>query len=184
MHDISSQTDEEILELSLDHPMYFEVLVSRYQDAFLRKSRSILKNKADSEDAVQETFVKIYVKGSSFQKQDGASFSSWAYKILLNTCFSAYSKQKKSKEFTRLLDDDLLNILPNNFQKEFRRKIDLDEALSYISKLPDTLHRVAEKFYIEGKSGQEISKEMNISENVVRTRLHRARKMIKKQVEN
>lgn len=184
MHDIKSQTDEEILELSLDHPMYFEILVSRYQEAFLRKSKSILGNKADSEDAVQETFVKIYVKGSSFQKQEGASFSSWAYKILLNTCFSAYTKQKKGRDFVRTLDDDLLNILPNNFQKEFKRKIDLDEAMSYISKLPDTLYGVANKFYIEGKSGQEISKELKISENVVRTRLHRARKLVKEQVDN
>jgi len=184
MHDIEAQTDEEILELSLDNPMYFEVLVDRYQEAFLRKSISILRNKADSEDAVQETFVKIYVKGYKFQKQNGASFSSWAYKILINTCFSAYGKQKQAREFISLLDQDLLNVLPDNFQKEFKRKVDLDEVLSYISKLPDILRGVTRKFYLEGKSGQDIAKDLNVSENVVRTRLHRARKELKKVVDN
>ena len=181
MHNIDAQTDEEILELSMGNPMYFEVLVDRYEAAFLRKSKSILKNKADAQDATQDTFVKIYVKGRRFKKQEGASFSSWAYKILINTCYTAYMKQKRSREFVSVLDNELLNILPDNSEKEFRRKINIDEALSYISKLPDIFQEITKKFYIEGKSGQEIAGELDVSQNVVRTRLHRARKELQKQ---
>lgn len=175
MHDLDSQTDEEILALSLEQPMYFEVLVDRYQVAFLRKSRSILKNEQDAIDAVQDTFVKIYTKGQSFQKQEGAQFSSWAYKILINTCFTGYSKQKRA-QFVSALDDEILAILPNNFEKELKRKFDLNEVLSYLVKLPEAFRIPAKKFYIEGKTGKEIARELGVSQNVVRTRLHRARK--------
>ena len=178
MHDTNAQTDEEVLDLSMGNPVYFEVLVERYQTAFLRKSRSILKNKADAQDAVQDTFVKIYLKGNKFKKQEGASFSSWAYKILINTCFTAYSKQKRSQDFVSVLDNELMDILPDNFEKEFRTRVDIDEVLSYISKLPDIFRSVAQKFYVEGKSGQDIAQDLEISQNVVRTRLHRARKEI------
>lgn len=180
MHDFEIQTDEEILQLSLENPMYFEVLVDRYQKAFLRKSKYILKNEKDAEDVVQDTFVKIYTAGKSFQKQSDANFSSWAYTILINTCFSAYAKQKRDKNFTSVLDAELMDLLPNGFEVEMKRKTDFDEVLSYISKLPDIFKEVAKKFYIEGNSGKEIADSLDISENVVRTRLHRARNELKR----
>jgi len=180
MHDIDAQTDEEILQLSLENPMYFEVLVDRYQKVFLRKSRHILRNERDAEDAVQDTFVKIYAKGKRFQKQSGANFSSWAYTILINTCFSAYGKQKRDKNFICALDAELIDLLPDNFEAGLKKKIDLDEVVSYISKLPDIFKEVAKKFYIEGNSGKEIAGRLNISESVVRTRLHRARNELKR----
>jgi RNA polymerase sigma-70 factor (ECF subfamily) len=181
MHALDEQSDEDILELALDQPMYFEVLVDRYQAAFLRKSRSILRNEQDAVDAVQDTFVKIYTKGKSFRKQEGAQFSSWGYKILVNTCFTSYSKQKRA-QFISALDDDLLAVLPDNFEKDLKRKFDLDEVMSYISKLPDIFKLPAKKFYVEGKSGKQIAADLQVSENVVRTRLHRARNELQKQL--
>jgi len=178
MHDIDAQTDEELLTISLDQPMYFEVLVDRYQQAFLRKSKSILKNEQDAIDAVQDTFVKIYTKGNSFQKQEGAQFSSWAYKILINTCLTSYSKQKRAGVVGGL-SDEMLSVLPDNLEaKEIKRKVDLDEIVSYLSKLPDIFRTPLKKFYLEGKSGAEIAQELGVSKNVVRTRLHRAKKEI------
>jgi len=60
MDKFESMTDEELLALSQSKPRVFEVLVNRWQAPFLRKSRSILGNGEDGEDAVQDTFVKIY----------------------------------------------------------------------------------------------------------------------------
>ena len=89
------KSDEEILFLSVKKPALFEILINRYQTPFLNKVRSILGNREEIEDIVQETFVKIYLNASRFQVQEGASFKSWGYKILLNTTFSQYQKLKK-----------------------------------------------------------------------------------------
>lgn len=47
--------DKEILERSLNSPKYFELLVDKYQEAFMRKSLSVTHRKEDAEDIVQET---------------------------------------------------------------------------------------------------------------------------------
>src|SRR3989338_2299425 len=81
--------DEDILRTSVKHPEFFSVLIDRYQDAFLRKALSIIKSREDAEDIVQEAFAKIYLNASRFVLQDGASFKSWGYKILLNAALTA-----------------------------------------------------------------------------------------------
>ena len=100
-------TDQELLQLSLKRPAVFEVLVSRYEDAFLRKANSVLHNNEDSEDVVQETFTKIYLNAGRFQPQEGASFSSWAYKILINTCYTFHQKRKKIGGKRVYLEDEM-----------------------------------------------------------------------------
>src|SRR5262245_59938532 len=87
--------DAELLALSIEKPAYFEEIVARYQRAFVRKAVSILRDDNDAYDAVQETFVRIYTAARRFKPQEGASFSSWAYKILVNQCYTAYKKKHK-----------------------------------------------------------------------------------------
>ena len=79
--------DVEILQESISQPTAFALIVDRYQSAFLKKAGYILRNDDEAEDAVQDTFVKIYANANKFVEREGASFSSWAYKILLNTCY-------------------------------------------------------------------------------------------------
>lgn len=178
MADIRKLSDEEILLLSSTDPSAFEVLVERLEEPFLRKARSILKNEEQSIDAVQDTFVKIYTRAHTFKKQEGANFRSWAYTILIRTCFTAYQKQKQAKQFSTALDDELLAVLPDTSIETFKQKLDTDEVLSLISKLPKIFQDVMKKFYVEGKSQKEIADEINVSQNVVRTRIHRAKKVI------
>ena len=94
--DVKNLPDEEILAISLVSPSVFEILVDRYQSAFLRKAGSIVKRKEEAEDATQETFVKIYLNAKKFKKEKaGDSFKNWAYKILVNCAISRYGKLKK-----------------------------------------------------------------------------------------
>src|SRR3989338_1992934 len=90
-----SRSDEEILALSVSKPDLFSIFVNRYQEAFLRKAGQIIRNNPEIvSDIVQDTFVKIYLNADKFQIQEGASFKSWGYKILINTCFTKYKKLK------------------------------------------------------------------------------------------
>ena len=171
-----------MLALALRNPLFFGILIDRYEEKFLRKSKNILKNDDDTRDAVQDTFVKIYLKAKTFKKREGASFSSWAYAILLNTCYTIYKKKKQTSEFTQQLDNELLDALPNNYEEEFGQKMYREEIISFLIKLPDIFQNVCKKFYVEGKSQKEIALEERVSLNVVRTRLHRARKEMRKMI--
>lgn len=97
-------SDEEILTRSKREPWIFAVLLERYQDAFLRKAKNIIHNEEDAEEIVQDTFTKIYMHSDSYEPKEGAKFSSWAYRILMNTAFTRY--QKRTKEGKRFVNID------------------------------------------------------------------------------
>jgi len=92
--------DEEVLARSLKHPSLFALLVRKYEAPFLRKAESIIRSRETAEDIVQETFTKIYLNASKFKKQEGASFSSWGYRILINTALTHYARAKRRGEMT------------------------------------------------------------------------------------
>jgi len=177
--------DEEILALSLNEPNIFELLISRYEEAFLRKAKSILINDEDAQDVVQETFVKIYIAGKRFKAVDGASFSSWAYKILIRQCFTLYTKKKKEKQRTTYLEEDILNNMPDLADIDEKENTLLrEEMLLHISKLPSLLRNLITSYFFENKSHEEIAKEEGISEQASRTRLHRAKSKLRVYIEN
>jgi RNA polymerase sigma factor (sigma-70 family) len=100
-----------VLAKSYEEPRLFELLVERHEQAFLRKARNIVKTDEASQDVVQDTFVKIYMYGRNFKPVEGAKFTSWAYRILINTCFLWYKKNKRDREFSTLIDEDLEAVL-------------------------------------------------------------------------
>ena len=172
--------DKEILERSFNQPWYFEVLVERYQKAFIRKSISVVHNKDEAQDIVQETFLRIYKYGKSFKEKEGASFKSWAYSILRNVCYSHYTKHKTEQSFVTLVDfsevdfaDNAL-LLENSYQTETERHVEMILRL-----MPESFASILRLYFLEEKSQKEIAKIENISPEVVRTRIYRAKKFWK-----
>lgn len=179
---LSEQRDEEILTLSVTNPDVFSVLVDRYQEAFLRKANQIILNDPETaRDIVQEAFVKIYLNAARFKVQEGATFKSWGYKILINTCFTKYKKLKNERVFLNDLDPEIQELIPSKADLDsFEQKLDTDYVMSLISKLPVILGRALRLWSVEGKSQKDIAKIEGISLGAVRARIHRAKKEIKK----
>ena len=69
---LEEQADEEVLRRSIKKPAFFAVLIDRYEDAFLRKAESIVHNREEAEDIVQEAFAKIYQYAGRFVTVEGA----------------------------------------------------------------------------------------------------------------
>ena len=171
----STETDEEILALSLIKPSIFSTLVNRYQAAFLRKARKII-GEENAADAVQDTFVKIYLNVKRFKKIDGASFKSWAYKILLNTCFTYAAKIGKEKKVVTNLEPEIAENIPDAASRWHEKLISGNEVASILEKMSGILRQTLEDFFLKEKSQREIALERGITVGVVRTRLHRAKK--------
>ena len=176
-----AKTDEEILLRSVKNPRFFEELVDRYQEAFLRKALYILKDKETAVDAVQDAFVKMYRNAARFTPEPGAGFKSWGYRILVNTCFTAYKKRKNEGVFLRDLEPEFQELVADRrVMEEQEHELNRDEVRSFLQKLPDGLSLPMRLHFLEGKPHADVAKAMGISEGAVRARVHRAKAELKK----
>ncbi|OGY63931.1 MAG: hypothetical protein A3I89_00525 [Candidatus Harrisonbacteria bacterium RIFCSPLOWO2_02_FULL_41_11] len=173
--------DQEILNLALEDPSYFSVLVDRYQVPFIRKAMGIVHTSEEAEDIVQETFTKIYRYAHKFKKQKGIEFKSWAYKILMNTAFTHYQKLKKISVNVEYLDPVLYEDDSLEETKDLASINDAKELVkAIIDKMPEHLGRVLKLYFLDDKSYDAICKLEDISIPTLKMRLFRAKRLFKK----
>lgn len=179
--DNSSQlSDEDILRMSNAEPWRFSVLLDRYQDAFMRKALGIIHNPEDAEEIVQDTFTKIYLHGSSFSPVDGAKFSSWAYRILMNTAFTAYQKRIKQGARFQNIDPEFEQFVADKSASTSNREVE-DGVERILSRLPGHFASVLRLHYIERWSHQDIATETGEAVGTVKARIHRAKAAFRKE---
>lgn len=173
-------SDEALLEESKLKPWYFSLLIQRYEDAFTRKVRGILRNPLDVEEVVLDAFTKIYINADSFKPQEGAKFSSWAYRILLNTAFTKYQKLIKEGQRFTTLDPEFEQYVGE--QKEhsgFAEKQDGIERI--LARMPGHFATVLRLHYLERWSHQDIADHTGENVGTIKARIHRAKAAFKKE---
>ncbi|HQT82687.1 MAG TPA: RNA polymerase sigma factor [Candidatus Paceibacterota bacterium] len=177
--DLNVLTDAEVLARSQKDPGLFALLVHRYEAAFLRRARTILKSPEDAEEAVQDAFTKMYLYADKYHAQEGASFSSWAYTILNRVAYTKY--RAKSAEWGKRAE-----LLPEHYESlpdaraEFLEDLSVrNEVISALAKLPEAAAKILRLQFIEGKSQEEIAQAERLSIPAVKTRVHRAKKLFK-----
>ena len=136
----------------------FEEVFRRFGERMKSVAWSHLGNVSDAEDAVQETFLKIHRAATTFTGE--ASFSTWAYRILVNTCYDVLRRRKRRVEETNLDDtvETAVRTAPNvddNKRLALRRMLD---------ELPEQRRAVFTLFEIDGLSHAEIAEILGISE--------------------
>jgi RNA polymerase sigma factor (sigma-70 family) len=178
--EVPERSDEEVLQTSLKHPSHFGKLVEKYEAAFLRKALSIVHDKEEAEDIVQEAFTKIYMYAPKFKTVEGATFSSWGYRIVINTALTHYMKRKKEGSIKADLEPEILELLPDKNMRQFEKSELMDEVASVLTKMPEPLARALSGFLLEGKSQEEIASEERVSVGAIKTRVHRAKREFKK----
>src|SRR6056297_1104251 len=178
--DAGELSDEEILLRSQTQPWLFRVLVDRYESAFLRKARRIVFNPLDAEEIVQDAFTKIYVHANKYESQTGAKFSSWAYRILMNTAFTRYQKLIKEGQRFASIDPEFEQFIGE--QKEHSgfetRRDGVDRILS---KLPGHFAYVLRLHYLERWSHQQIAEDTGENVGTIKARIHRAKAAFRKE---
>jgi RNA polymerase sigma-70 factor (ECF subfamily) len=172
---VDSLRDEEVLVLSLKHPSVFAELVRRYEEPFMRKAMSIVREREEAEDIVQEAFTKIYLNAKKFAPQEGASFSSWGYRILINTALTHYMKRKRRGERVVELDEEIWNLIPDKNLRQFEKKELQDLVASVLTRMSPMFARALANFFLEGKSQEEMAHEEGVSVGAIKTRVHRAK---------
>jgi RNA polymerase sigma-70 factor, ECF subfamily len=168
--------DEEVLAASVHQPSLFALLVRKYEEPFLRKALSIVREQEAAEDVVQEAFTKIYLNATKFKKQEGAQFSSWGYRILINTALTHYARRKRRSGGEVGLDEEIWALIPDKNLKQFEKRELQDLVASVLSRMPAAFARALSAFFIEGKTQEEIAQAEGMSVGAVKTRVHRAKK--------
>lgn len=172
--------DEEILAASVRHPALFAKLVGKYEAPFLRKAYSIVHDDREAEDIVQEAFTKIYLNAKKFKPVEGASFSSWGYRIVVNTALTHYAKRKREFGARADLEPEIMELIPDRDLRQFEKRELSDEVASVLTRMPEALARTLSAFLLDGKSQEEIAREEGLSVGAVKTRVHRAKQEFKK----
>ncbi len=172
-------SDEDVLMKSQTSPWMFAILVGRYEAPFLRKARSIIRNPLDVEEVVQDTFTKIYINANKYESQAGAKFSSWAYRILMNTAFTRYQKLVKNNERFASMDPEYEQHYGEwSLHSGFNQKQDgIDRILE---KLPGHFAIVLRLHYLEHWSHQDIAKKTGENVGTIKARIHRAKSAFRK----
>jgi RNA polymerase sigma factor (sigma-70 family) len=133
----------------------FEEIYHRFGARMKSIAWNHLGNSSDAEDAVQETFLKVHRAATTFTGE--ASFATWVYRILVNTCYDLLRKRRRRVEEAPLDDSLERSASSVDDMKRIALRRLLDE-------LPEQRRSVFTLFEIEGLSHAEIGQVLGISE--------------------
>ena len=181
-------TEKSVIQKALagDQRAFTEIL-NRYRGSIYHLIFKMVHNKEETEDLVQEAFIKAFSSLETFNEE--FAFSTWLYKIAINNCIDHFRK-KRLKTFS--IDNPIES--KNGFiQREFSDTSYLpDNPLLSKEKsrlIEDAIANLPEKYRIsivlrhsEDKSYEEISQILRIPLGTVKARIFRAREMLKKQL--
>lgn len=144
----------------------FEILVEKYADTVTRICYVNLGSRADAEDAWQNVFIKLFKSKKLWNKPE-EELKKWLVTVALNEC-----RDIKRKLFHRNHYD--IDDLSLSCTEDF----DMDIIIA-VRSLPIKYLQVIELYYFEGYSVAEISEILSANENTVKSRLKRARELLK-----
>lgn len=161
----------------------FEVLVNDQKKVVFNLALRMLGNEEDAYDISQEAFLKAYTNLTGFRGD--CKFSSWLYKLTTNLCLDFIRKRNRHKvvplvyededgetEYTEIPDDTFSPELLTE-QKQLRESVHKG-----LGQLPEQQREILVLREIGGLRYDEISRQLNIEEGTVKSRIFRARKKL------
>jgi RNA polymerase sigma-70 factor (ECF subfamily) len=165
----------------------FRVLMKRHNQMLYRAARSILKNEAEAEDAVQEAYLQAYRAIGDFRGD--AKLSTWLVRITVNEAITRLHKHARRAEVIRLEGDDLhdqhsaeesMNDSPPEVPERATLRAEMRKLLeARIDTLPEAFRSVFVLRALEEMSVEETATALGLNEATVRSRFFRARALLR-----
>jgi len=178
-------TEVEIIEsIQSGNTKAFSILVERYQEMVFRTAIGFIHNKEDAEDLTQEIFVKVYQSLGSFMGK--SEFSTWIYRITVNTALNCV-RRKKIERFFDFSDEQLQPVLHQQESADNPEQTMInDESDKLISNAIDKLSQKQKTAFVlsryEELSQKEIAAIMQTTEGAVEQHLQRAKVNLQKRL--
>ena len=156
------------MKIQTDTRAWFCQQVEEHHVSLYRLARSLLKNEADAQDAVQDAVLTAYEKLGTLRSQE--KFRPWIMRIVVNTAYDMLRQRRDTAQIEHATG----LIAPDG--RDPGELLSLRDALLQLS--PE-LRAVIVLFYYEGLSVREISGVLGASQGAVKTRLCRARQQLR-----
>jgi RNA polymerase sigma-70 factor (ECF subfamily) len=186
----ASLSDAEIvLRVRAGDGALFEILMRRHNQRIYRVARAVVKDESEVEDVMQQAYFNAYSHLDQFEER--SQFSTWLTRIALNEAFGRRRKMRQSESLGTMrshADIDSGDVMetatssqPDPERQAYAQELHrvLEEA---VDALPETYRTVFMLRDIEGLSTSETSEGLGLGDEAVKTRLHRARAMIRRSV--
>ena len=181
----ASLSDAEVVaRIRAGEPALFEILMRRHNQRMYRVARAVLKNDPEVEDVMQQAYVNAFFHLDQFEER--AQFSTWLTRITLHEALARRRRTSARNEVTAadgVETGDLMETLaapqPDPERQTYTKE--LSHVLeSAVDALPETYRTVFMLREIEGLSTSETAEGLDLGEEAVKTRLHRARAMLRR----
>ncbi|MBD0383904.1 RNA polymerase sigma factor SigW [Paenibacillus sedimenti] len=166
----------------------FAELVELYKDKIFHLAYRMLNNKQEAEDAVQETFLRVYTNLHRYDENQ--KFSTWIFRIGTNLCIDKLRRRKNTYSLDAEMPDgegnDYYAMLPSHEDTPEKQVIvseTQEQIREAIETLPEKYKSVVVLRYLHDMSLQEIGDVLQMPVTTVKTRVHRGREYLRKRLE-
>jgi RNA polymerase sigma-70 factor (ECF subfamily) len=183
-------SDEELVDVARQGgENAVRALIKRNNQRLFRVARAIVRNDGEAEDIVQETYVRAFTNLETFRGD--SRFATWLTRIALNEAFGRVRRRKPIAELTEL--DTAISrggsviMFPTSLttpgaDSELARGQVRDFLEKAVDDLPEAFRLVFILRDIEEMSTEETANQLSLKPETVKTRLHRARSLMRKTI--
>ncbi len=180
--------DEVVARVRTGETGLYEMLMRRYNQRLYRVIRSVVTNDAEAEDVLQEAWVRAYEHLDQFESR--AAFSTWVTRIAFH---EALARTRNSRRWTPLENNSTGEIMAEADRRQTTSETPEMQAMRgqlgrmlqvAVDGLPETYRAVFVLREVEQLSTSETAECLELSEEAVKTRLHRSRALLRRELEN
>lgn len=166
-------------------PDAFRAIIKVHNQRLYRIARGVVRNDAEAEDIVQEAYLRAFANLGAFRGQ--ASLSTWLSRIVINEALGRLRKRKRIAAMPENPEAEIIRF-PLNPSDDPERTMAQRQILGLVERatdsLPDVYRTVFVARLIEGLSIEETADLLAVRPETVKTRLHRARTLVRKALED
>ena len=163
----------------------FRTIIKTYNQRLYRIARGILRNDAEAEDVVQEAYVRAFANLAAFRGD--ASLATWLSRIVINEALGRLRKRRRTVAMPENPEAQIIRF-PLNPSDDPERTMAQRQILALVERatdsLPDIYRMVFVARVIEGLSMEETADLLGVRPETVKTRLHRARSLLRKALDD
>src|SRR5262249_32973005 len=160
----------------------FEILMRRHNQRVYRVARAVVRGEAEAEDVMQQAYINAFLHLNQFEQR--SQFSTWLTRITVHEALARRRKHRPQEALPsadRSGNEGIMEslIAPDADPERQAYGAELGRLLeSAVDALPETYRSVFMLREIEGLSTSEAAASLELGEEAVKTRLHRARAMV------
>jgi len=161
-----------------EEPAFTELVLS-FSSRLMTVAKVYTNSEADAQDVLQDAFIIVFQKVSSFVGDNPQAFFAWMKRITINLAIT-----KNKKTYKKMEQSLQASGVDHAFDEQLIAKLSRAEIMELVYKLPAGYKQVFALFVLEGYSHKEIAEQLDITSSTSRSQLVRAKKLLQVQVNN